>query len=94
MRLTLVLAVLVLARPAEAQACHRFSVWLYPWPQHCKVTHVAFQDVPAPDLHPVPAPPPRTVDESHQPDLTPDDEDAARAKAIEALRPMLNTEYR
>jgi hypothetical protein len=31
----LTLAVLLLATPA--QACHRFSVWKYPYPQRCAV---------------------------------------------------------
>ena len=42
-RLALVLAVLALAKPSAA---HCYRTWNYPWPQHCKVTHVAFRDVP------------------------------------------------
>jgi hypothetical protein len=26
---------LILMAPAPAEACHHFSVWRYPWAQHC-----------------------------------------------------------
>ena len=38
MRLALALALMLAADPAAA--CHRFSVWRYPQPQHCGVAHV------------------------------------------------------
>ncbi len=31
------LALLVALLPAPAEACHRFSVWKYPWAQRCGV---------------------------------------------------------
>jgi hypothetical protein len=87
---TLLAAALLVAFGADpAQACHRFSVWKYPQPQRCKVTHVALQAVSPADLRHLPAPAPWIVDESHSPGLTPDDEDAARARALEALKAML-----
>lgn len=46
---------------SPAQACHRFSVWKYPFPQRCAVAHVQQEDhswfveigVPAADAAPV-----------------------------------------
>jgi hypothetical protein len=40
MRIALALALLA-AMTTEAAACHRFSVWRYPWPQSCgaRVAH-------------------------------------------------------
>ena len=30
-------AVFLASAPTDAAACHRFSVWKYPWPQRCEV---------------------------------------------------------
>jgi hypothetical protein len=60
-------ALLISAQPATA--CHRFSVWKYPYPQRCGVTHVSLH-APAPDKSyyveitatpPDPAPPVKTM---------------------------------
>jgi hypothetical protein len=58
----LTLALVLLATPA--QACHRFSVWKFPFPQRCAVTpervwHVEFV---LPDADPLPPQPKPEVD--------------------------------
>jgi hypothetical protein len=58
----LMLIALLLATPA--QACHRFSVWKYPYPQRCavapeRVWHVEFV---LPDADPLPPQPKPEVD--------------------------------
>jgi hypothetical protein len=68
------------AQPAFA-ACHRYSVWAYPWPQSCRLTpdrphHVSFNV--SPPVPPVPPAPPQAFDE-----------DAARSDAINTLRALL-----
>jgi hypothetical protein len=61
----LTLALVLLATPAEA--CHRFSVWKYPYPQRCAVTpervwHVEFVLPDADPLPPQPTLPPVEAD--------------------------------
>jgi hypothetical protein len=72
MRLALALALTLAADPAVA--CHRFSVWRFPYPQRCGVAHVqrvASLLQATPPLKPVL------------------DEDAARAQAIKTLKLIL-----
>ncbi len=55
MRLTLALAALLSASPAEA--CHHYTHWAYPWPQRCGgglERHAAFKVIPeGPTAEPV-----------------------------------------
>jgi hypothetical protein len=84
MRLALALA-LTLSLPVDpAFGCHRFSVWRYPWAQHCKLARAtAVREAargPArgsgPDRAvPAPAPMPPALDQETQ-----------RAQAVEALK--------
>ena len=89
MRLPVVLAVLGLAWPAEAQSCRHYSVWRYPWPQpRCGVRMAQEARLP-------PLPPARTVvrEEPSAPVLEPlgpapvaQDEAIERALALKALK--------
>lgn len=56
-RLTLI--VLLLA-PTPAEACHRFSVWKYPYPQRCAVApdRTWFVELTLPEADPKPEPKP------------------------------------
>lgn len=73
------LVVLWLAMPTPAAACHRYSVWRYPWPQTCRTSLVMKR------ASPFVAPEDRSwyVEITRMPDL--DD----RAMGVEALRQMM-----
>lgn len=64
MRKTIALALILVAQPASAEACHRFSRWYYPYPQRCSV---ARQQVKLAAFTPDVLPPPRMVDPSPEP---------------------------
>jgi hypothetical protein len=58
----LVIAALLIAAADPALACHRFSVWHFPWPQRCSVVAEprpaqpkasTSDDMPLPDLSPI-----------------------------------------
>jgi len=41
--ITIIAVVVVgLVSASEANACHRFSIWRYPWPQRCMVDYSKF----------------------------------------------------
>jgi len=46
-RIAIVGAALLLAANSAAGACHKYSIWKYPWPQRCRYTAYA----PAPLVH-------------------------------------------
>lgn len=85
LRLTIVLV--LLASPVQAEACHRFSVWKYPFPQRCRVAQVQLDhdwfvefkpeaDIPLPSLENMEFPP---------------DSDSERLKGVGLLRQKLGT---
>jgi hypothetical protein len=74
----LTLALILLATPAEA--CHRFSVWQYPYPQRCRV-----------EVSPPPKPPPLpALDQWIDPPDAPG-ELGERLKGIGLLRQLRGT---
>ena len=58
MRPAIIIALLGVAQPAHA-ACHKFSVWRYPWPQRCEA---AAHDAPKLVAHSSVPYPPRPAD--------------------------------
>lgn len=47
--LAMLAVIILLAFMSYASACHRFSVWKYPFPQRCSVRPVSYIAPPAPD---------------------------------------------
>lgn len=64
MKKRIALALILAAQPAQAEACHRFSRWYYPYPQRCSVSsHQVRLAAYTPDVQP----PPRMIDPSPEP---------------------------
>ena len=57
--LLFIIAVLVtihwLVAPAYA-ACHKYSVWNYPYPQHCSIRYARREEAPPPPAKDIPLP--------------------------------------
>ena len=71
-------------------ACHRFSVWKYPYPQRCSVTERLAQapllPIPLPPIKDMPLP---SIDYADPPDA--DGELGERLKALGLMREKLGT---
>jgi hypothetical protein len=92
--LKLTFALVLLATPADA--CHRFSVWRYPYPQRCGLRVVQLEAPPAPAPEPKPPEPPEAdiplpslENMVFPPDTT--DEAGQRLKGIGLLRELRGT---
>jgi hypothetical protein len=91
--LKMTLALVLLATPANA--CHRFSVWRFPYPQRCGLHVVQLEAPPAPAPEPKPPEPeadiplPSLENMVFPPDAA--DEAGQRLKGIGLLRELRGT---
>jgi hypothetical protein len=86
MRTSLILVLLLSAQPAFA-ACHRYSKWLYPWPQSCRATPTHMQRA---RLEQAP-PPPAAIPDIDPILIPPDfDEQQERREAINKLKEKMS----
>lgn len=88
---SLSIALILMSTPVDA--CHRFSVWKYPTPQHCSVARVqlAADQLPAPPERPKQLAP-FTVSKYDTIILTPQPgrtDEEGRAQAIEILKEVM-----
>jgi hypothetical protein len=83
----LTLALILAASPAAA--CHRFSVWRYPFPQRCG-RFASREVVPAPAPHPAPTPlPAEDEDRTWYVEIViPPPDDGGRAAGLEKLKAL------